>query len=60
METTSGRVTSDDATTITFLEYGTGPGMVIVRGNNRRAHHYAPLAGLLAPHCGRSRRTSFR
>ncbi|MCW2143676.1 alpha/beta fold hydrolase [Actinoplanes cyaneus] len=48
METMSGTVTSDDGTTITFLEYGTGPGLVIVPGNNRRAHHYATLAGLLA------------
>ncbi|BCY10550.1 alpha/beta fold hydrolase [Actinoplanes sp. L3-i22] len=48
MDAMSGRVTSEDGTTITFLEYGAGPGLVIVPGNNRRAHHYADLAGLLA------------
>jgi pimeloyl-ACP methyl ester carboxylesterase len=48
MDAMSGRVTSQDGTTITFLEYGAGPGLVIVPGNNRRAHHYASLAGLLA------------
>ncbi len=48
MDAMSGRVTSEDGTTITFLEYGAGPGLVIIPGNNRRAHHYAALAGLLA------------
>lgn len=48
MDAMSGRVTSEDGTTITFLEYGHGPGLVIVPGNNRRAHHYATLAELLA------------
>lgn len=48
MDAMSGMVTSEDGTPITFLEYGSGPGLVIVPGNNRRAHHYADLAALLA------------
>ncbi|WP_436534142.1 alpha/beta fold hydrolase [Actinoplanes sp. HUAS TT8] len=48
MDAMSGSVTSEDGTTITFIEYGVGPGLVIVPGNNRRAHHYTQLAELLA------------
>jgi len=38
------RVTSSDGTTIAFLSLGLGPGLVIIPGNNRRAHHYQTLA----------------
>ncbi|GLW31125.1 alpha/beta fold hydrolase [Actinoplanes regularis] len=46
-----GSATSDDGTKITFLEYGAGPGLVVVPGNNRRAHHYEKLAILLGGSC---------
>ncbi|BCJ39814.1 hypothetical protein GCM10010168_26740 [Actinoplanes ianthinogenes] len=29
------------------LSFGDGPGLVVVPGNNRRAHHYTKLAELL-------------
>ncbi|MFI7538249.1 alpha/beta fold hydrolase [Streptosporangium sp. NPDC049376] len=37
-------VTSADGTTIAFLSQGNGPGLVVIPGNNRRAHHYGVLA----------------
>ncbi len=39
---------SADGTTISVLSFGQGPGLVVVPGNNRRAHHYAALAQDLA------------
>jgi pimeloyl-ACP methyl ester carboxylesterase len=44
MDTASARVTSADRTTISFLSFGAGPGLVVLPGNNRRACHYAKLA----------------
>jgi pimeloyl-ACP methyl ester carboxylesterase len=44
----SASVTSRDGTAISFRSIGEGPGLVIVPGNNRRAHHYDQLALLLA------------
>jgi pimeloyl-ACP methyl ester carboxylesterase len=45
---TSARVTSVDRTTISLLSIGTGPGLVVLPGNNRRARHYTKLADALA------------
>lgn len=39
---------SADGTAISVLSHGTGPGVVVVPGNNRRAHHYEGLARALA------------
>lgn len=39
-----GLVTSRDGTAVNYLSTGHGPGLVVVPGNNRRAHHYATLA----------------
>jgi pimeloyl-ACP methyl ester carboxylesterase len=44
MGMTSSLVTSADGTTISFLSVGAGPGLVVLPGNNRRAHHYTKLA----------------
>ncbi|KUL30719.1 alpha/beta fold hydrolase [Actinoplanes awajinensis] len=44
----AGRTTAPDGTAVTFLEVGAGPGLVVVPGNNRRAHHYRELAVALA------------
>lgn len=44
MDTSWDRVASADGTTISFLSTGTGPGLVVLPGNNRRAHHYTRLA----------------
>lgn len=44
----SGTVTSRDRTPIHVLSTGGGPGLVVIPGNNRRAHHYRALAGALA------------
>jgi pimeloyl-ACP methyl ester carboxylesterase len=41
-------VSSADGTTISFLSIGAGPGLVVLPGNNRRAHHYAKLAEALS------------
>lgn len=41
-------VSSLDGTTISFLSFGQGPGLVVLPGNNRRAHHYLALATNLA------------
>lgn len=41
---TPSRATSADGTEISFLSVGTGPGLVVVPGNNRRARHYTKLA----------------
>jgi pimeloyl-ACP methyl ester carboxylesterase len=40
---------SADGTAISVLSTGCGPGLVVVPGNNRRAHHYEQLASELAP-----------
>ncbi|MEU5860837.1 alpha/beta hydrolase [Nonomuraea sp. NPDC047529] len=37
-------VTSRDGTTIALLSAGRGPGLLVIPGNNRRAHHYGALA----------------
>ena len=37
-------VTSRDGTAIALLSTGRGPGLVVIPGNNRRAHHYGDLA----------------
>jgi pimeloyl-ACP methyl ester carboxylesterase len=39
-----GLVTSRDGTAVSYLSTGRGPGLVVVPGNNRRAHHYSALA----------------
>jgi pimeloyl-ACP methyl ester carboxylesterase len=39
-----GVVTSRDGTAVSFLSAGRGPGLVVIPGNNRRAHHYEALA----------------
>ena len=44
METT---IRSTDGTPITYLTFGTGPGLVIVPGTTRRAYHYTALATML-------------
>lgn len=41
-------VTSGDGTTLDVLSFGADPGLVLVPGNNRRAHHYTELARELA------------
>ncbi|WP_214416193.1 alpha/beta fold hydrolase [Sphaerisporangium fuscum] len=43
-----GAVTSGGGTTIAFLSHGHGPGLVVIPGNNRRAHHYGALAQRLS------------
>ncbi|WP_433424641.1 alpha/beta fold hydrolase [Microtetraspora malaysiensis] len=48
IEWQNGMVTSRDGTAIAFLSAGRGPGLVVIPGNNRRAHHYAPLARRLS------------
>ena len=48
MGTGSAYVTSADGTTISVLSTGTGPGLVVVPGNNRRARHYTKLADALS------------
>jgi pimeloyl-ACP methyl ester carboxylesterase len=45
METT---IRSADGTSITYLTFGTGPGLVIVPGATRRACHYTALATALS------------
>jgi pimeloyl-ACP methyl ester carboxylesterase len=40
-------VTSRDGTSVSVLSTGSGPGLVVVPGNNRRAHHYENLAAEL-------------
>ncbi|GAA5194683.1 alpha/beta hydrolase [Rugosimonospora acidiphila] len=37
-------MTSRDGTRISFLSAGDGPGLVVIPGNGRRAHHYEALA----------------
>jgi len=44
----SPAVTSRDGTTIGYTTTGTGPGVIIVPGNNRMAHNYARLAACLS------------
>ncbi|MFI6599393.1 alpha/beta fold hydrolase [Nonomuraea sp. NPDC050536] len=44
MEWRTGEVTSRDGATIAALSVGQGPGLVVIPGNNRRAHHYQALA----------------
>jgi pimeloyl-ACP methyl ester carboxylesterase len=44
----AGMVTSRDGTAVSFLSTGHGPGLVVIPGNNRRAHHYEALAGALS------------
>lgn len=41
-------VTSHDGTRIAYTKAGTGPGFIIIPGNNRMAHNYEPLAARLA------------
>lgn len=41
-------VTSRDGTRICFRSFGQGPGLVVLPGNNRRAHHYEALGRDLA------------
>jgi pimeloyl-ACP methyl ester carboxylesterase len=41
-------VRSADGTAVDVLSSAEGPGLVVVPGNNRRAHHYAALAGELS------------
>jgi pimeloyl-ACP methyl ester carboxylesterase len=48
IEWRNGTVTSRDGTTIAFLSTGSGPGLMIIPGNNRRAHHYGLLARQLS------------
>ncbi|MEV5968153.1 alpha/beta hydrolase [Kribbella sp. NPDC051952] len=44
-------VAAGDGTAIGVLSLGSGPGMVVIPGNNRRAHHYENLArGLAGAH----------
>ncbi|WP_214322700.1 alpha/beta fold hydrolase [Nonomuraea sediminis] len=40
----TGAVTSRSGATVATLSAGRGPGVVVVPGNNRRAHHYRALA----------------
>jgi pimeloyl-ACP methyl ester carboxylesterase len=40
-------ITSADGTTIGVLSHGTGPGIVVIPGSTRRAHHYDGLAAAL-------------
>jgi pimeloyl-ACP methyl ester carboxylesterase len=40
-------MTSADGTTIGVLSHGTGPGLVVIPGTTRRAHHYDDLARAL-------------
>ncbi|MFI5958432.1 alpha/beta fold hydrolase [Cryptosporangium sp. NPDC051539] len=44
---TTFRVRSADGTSIGVLSAGRGPGLVVVPGNNRRAHHYDALVRAL-------------
>ncbi|WP_424536879.1 alpha/beta fold hydrolase [Sphaerisporangium viridialbum] len=44
----TGQVTSGDGTNISFLSAGDGPGLVVIPGNNRRAHHYEAMTGHLS------------
>ncbi|MEU8326392.1 alpha/beta hydrolase [Nonomuraea sp. NPDC048881] len=44
----SADVTSKDGTTIAVLSAGRGPGLLMIPGNNRRAHHYGALARALS------------
>jgi pimeloyl-ACP methyl ester carboxylesterase len=44
----SGTSASQDGTKISFLSAGRGPGLVVIPGNNRRAHHYQALAQALS------------
>jgi pimeloyl-ACP methyl ester carboxylesterase len=44
----TARATSTDQTSISFLSTGQGPALVVIPGNNRRAHHYEALARDLA------------
>src|SRR5262249_39532611 len=39
--------TSKDGTPIAYTQTGTGPGLIILPGNNRMAHDYKKLAALL-------------
>jgi pimeloyl-ACP methyl ester carboxylesterase len=48
IEWQNGAVTSGDGTAIAFLSQGRGPGLVVIPGNNRRAHHYGALAQRLS------------
>ncbi|WP_433225011.1 alpha/beta fold hydrolase [Microtetraspora malaysiensis] len=48
IEWRDGMVTSRDGTDIAFLSDGRGPGLVVIPGNNRRAHHYGSLARRLS------------
>ncbi|MFC6155261.1 alpha/beta fold hydrolase [Kribbella jiaozuonensis] len=44
-------VVADDGAAIEVLSFGAGPGLVVIPGNNRRAHHYEALArGLAGAH----------
>jgi pimeloyl-ACP methyl ester carboxylesterase len=40
-------MTSSNGTTISVLSTGTGPGLVVLPGTTRRAHHYSALAAAL-------------
>lgn len=42
------KVISKDGTVIAYVKTGTGPGLIIVPGNNRMAHNYEALAAQLA------------
>ncbi|GAA4589047.1 alpha/beta hydrolase [Planotetraspora phitsanulokensis] len=44
----SGTVTSQDGTRISFFGAGRGPGLVVIPGNNRCAHHYQALTQALS------------
>jgi pimeloyl-ACP methyl ester carboxylesterase len=48
MMTTTHTTTSKDGTIISYTATGSGPGLVIVPGNNRMAHNYEMLAAKLA------------
>ncbi|GAA4240866.1 hypothetical protein GCM10022254_67340 [Actinomadura meridiana] len=48
IEWQNGAVTSGDGTVIAFLSHGRGPGLMVIPGNNRRAHHYGALARSLS------------
>jgi pimeloyl-ACP methyl ester carboxylesterase len=48
MDMASARLSSADGTTISFLSFGAGPGLVVLPGNNRRARHYTKLAQALS------------
>jgi hypothetical protein len=41
-------ITARDGTNISYTTRGTGPGLIIVPGNNRMAHNYARLAKSLS------------